>query len=382
MTDDDFESRVLGFEQERRRGGPREFAAFLDRPPASQGQERRRVADDGLVALDLGEVVVHALRALAAARAQVHADAVAAHHVQPGAEAGVAAEGVDAGEGPHQGLLGDVLGLVEVADRLGRSPVDALAQRPDELGEGRFVTGPRPLEQLGLVLAHFVPLVHGRSPGQGESRTQNLMSPETTPRLTAFPIRWGLPEIGAGRRMPSNHGLPARPGYTARRRGGRWRSDESSTTRREAAMSDDDPPIHILLAEDDDNDVRITRRAIKKGGLSATISVARDGQEALDILFRRPPHEDAARPDLVLLDINLPKINGVEVLRTVKQDDLLAAIPVLMLTTSARQEDVTTAYALGANTYICKPIRFARFVEVIRAVSTYWSRVARVPRLP
>lgn len=139
-------------------------------------------------------------------------------------------------------------------------------------------------------------------------------------------------------------------------------------------------PIRILLAEDDDNDVRITRRAIKKGGLNATITVARDGQEALDVLFRRPPYADAVHPDLVLLDINLPKINGVEVLRTLKSEPALRPTPVLMLTTSSRQEDITTAYALGANTYICKPIRFARFVEVIREVSHYWSRVARVPQ--
>jgi len=138
-------------------------------------------------------------------------------------------------------------------------------------------------------------------------------------------------------------------------------------------------PIHILLAEDDDNDVRITRRAIKKGGLAATIDVARDGQEALDVLFRRPPFDDAARPDLVSLDINLPKINGIEVLRTIKRDPVLQTIPVLMLTTSARNDDVNTAYALGANTYICKPIRFARFVDVIRDVAWYWSRIARVP---
>ena len=144
-------------------------------------------------------------------------------------------------------------------------------------------------------------------------------------------------------------------------------------------MTADAPAIHILLAEDDENDVRITRRAIKKGGLSATISVARDGQEALEFLFRRPPFADAPRPDLVLLDINLPKINGMEVLRTVKEDSSRRVIPVLMLTTSSRQEDVDTAYALGANTYICKPIRFARFVEVIREVSEYWSRLARVP---
>lgn len=134
-----------------------------------------------------------------------------------------------------------------------------------------------------------------------------------------------------------------------------------------------------MLAEDDDNDVRITRRAIKKGGLEATMSVTRDGQEAIDYLFRRPPFENAEAPDLVLLDINLPKVNGMEVLRTVKSDPNLRAIPVLMLTTSARQEDVAVAYAHGANAFICKPMRFSRFVEVLQELSDYWSGVARVP---
>lgn len=144
-------------------------------------------------------------------------------------------------------------------------------------------------------------------------------------------------------------------------------------------MNAEERPIHIMLAEDDDNDVRITRRAIKKGGLNATMSVTRDGQEALDYLLRKPPFEEAARPDLVLLDINLPKINGMEVLRSVKEDPALRNIPVLMLTTSARQEDVATAYAHGANAFICKPMRFARFVEVLQELSDYWSGVARVP---
>ncbi len=138
-------------------------------------------------------------------------------------------------------------------------------------------------------------------------------------------------------------------------------------------------PIRILLVEDDENDVRITRRAIEKGGLSAVIAVARAGQEALDYLARRPPFTDAPRPDLVLLDINLPKLNGMEVLRTTKADPDLRSVPILMLTTSSRPEDVATAYAHGANTFICKPIRFTRFVEVVRDVAEYWSRVARVP---
>ncbi len=138
-------------------------------------------------------------------------------------------------------------------------------------------------------------------------------------------------------------------------------------------------PMHIMLIEDDENDVRITRRAIQKGGLEADMSVTRDGQEALDFLYRRPPFEDARRPDLVLLDINLPKLNGMDVLREVKRDPALRSIPVLMLTTSARHEDVAAAYAHGANAFICKPIRFAKFVEVIRELSQYWGRVARVP---
>jgi CheY-like chemotaxis protein len=137
--------------------------------------------------------------------------------------------------------------------------------------------------------------------------------------------------------------------------------------------------MHILLAEDDDNDVRITLRAIDKGELEASVSVVRDGQEAIDFLRRVGPFAEARRPDLVLLDMNLPKLNGIEVLRTSKGDPELRAIPVLMLTTSQRQEDVATAYALGASAFITKPIRFSRFVEVIRDLATYWGEVARVP---
>lgn len=137
--------------------------------------------------------------------------------------------------------------------------------------------------------------------------------------------------------------------------------------------------MHILLAEDDENDVRITLRAIQKGGLDATMSVVRDGQEALDYLERGEGYAEARRPDLVLLDMNLPKLNGMEVLRAAKTNPALRAIPVLMLTTSQRQEDVATAYALGANAFICKPIRFSRFVEVVRELATYWSKVARIP---
>ena len=137
--------------------------------------------------------------------------------------------------------------------------------------------------------------------------------------------------------------------------------------------------LHILLAEDDDNDVRITRRAILKAGIAADLSVVRDGQEAMSFLFRRPPYQDAPRPDLVLLDMSLPKVDGMEVLSAVKQNRALAAVPVVMLTTSTRQEDAQTAYTLGGNTFIAKPIRFARFVEVIREIGIFWGEIADRP---
>lgn len=139
--------------------------------------------------------------------------------------------------------------------------------------------------------------------------------------------------------------------------------------------------IDLMLVEDDENDVRITKRALKKSGLDGELIVTRDGQEALDYLYSRPPFDDGQhrRPGLVLLDINIPKVNGIEVLRTLKEDPALRAIPVLMLTTSTRQEDVAAAYAHGANGYICKPIQFSRFVEVIRSLAEYWIQVARVP---
>lgn len=139
-------------------------------------------------------------------------------------------------------------------------------------------------------------------------------------------------------------------------------------------------PIEILLVEDDENDLRITQRALAKSAVPAHIRVVRDGQEALDYLRERPPYVGRKRPGLVLLDISLPKMNGMDVLRTVKSDPVLRPIPILMLTTSARPEDIATAYAHGANGYVCKPIHFARFVEVVSDVSEYWGRVARVPR--
>ncbi|MCK6570515.1 response regulator [Myxococcota bacterium] len=137
--------------------------------------------------------------------------------------------------------------------------------------------------------------------------------------------------------------------------------------------------FEILLVEDDENDIRITERALARSAMSARIEVVRDGQAALDYLQHKPPYERQRRPNLVLLDISLPKVNGMDVLREVKADPTLRSIPVLMLTTSSRAEDVATAYAHGANGYVCKPIHFARFVEVIADLSVYWGKVALLP---
>lgn len=137
--------------------------------------------------------------------------------------------------------------------------------------------------------------------------------------------------------------------------------------------------LHILLAEDDDDDVRITRRAIRKAEVMATLDVARDGQESLDYLNQTGAFVGAHRPDLVLLDINLPRVNGLQVLKQIKQSPELHTIPTVMLTTSARQEEVNLAYLYGANGFISKPLRFTEFVDVLRTMSIYWSNIARVP---
>ena len=139
-------------------------------------------------------------------------------------------------------------------------------------------------------------------------------------------------------------------------------------------------PIEILLVEDDDNDIRITQRALARSAMLAHIEVVRDGQAALDYVQGKPPYAGRRRPELVLLDISLPKVNGIEVLRSMKADPTLRPIPVLMLTTSSRPEDVATAYAHGANGYVCKPIHFARFVEVVADLSEYWGQVALLAR--
>jgi two-component system response regulator len=142
------------------------------------------------------------------------------------------------------------------------------------------------------------------------------------------------------------------------------------------------PPHAILLVEDNDAEVKIAQRALRESGFAGGLLIVHDGQEALDYLFRQGAHadDDGWRcPDLILLDLNLPRVNGREVLERLRASPALKAVPVVVLSTSARQEEVEEAYAAGANTYIQKPQDFARFVEVLRAVRGYWLDIALLP---
>jgi two-component system response regulator len=142
-------------------------------------------------------------------------------------------------------------------------------------------------------------------------------------------------------------------------------------------------PAHaILLVEDNPADVKITQRAIRESGLPVDLIVVRDGQEAVEYLLREGGQADAASwrsPDLILLDLNLPKMNGREVLERVRATPALRTVPVVVLTTSRRQEDVQQMYAAGANTYIEKPHDFQRFVQVLQTIHRYWMDLALLP---
>ena len=138
-------------------------------------------------------------------------------------------------------------------------------------------------------------------------------------------------------------------------------------------------PIEILLVEDNPGDVRLTREALRENKVNNNLHVAVDGTEALDFLFRRGKYVDAPHPDLVLLDLNLPKKNGREVLAEVKADPLLRRIPVVILTTSDAEQDILASYDLHANCYITKPVDLDRFIEVVKSIEGFWLCVVKLP---
>lgn len=138
--------------------------------------------------------------------------------------------------------------------------------------------------------------------------------------------------------------------------------------------------VQILLVEDNPDDVLITRRALERSRVANDLHVAGDGKEAMDFVFRTGAFGPATpRPDLILLDINLPRANGMEILRKIRANDETSCIPVIMLSASNRDEDVMTSYKLGSNTYIQKPVEFDKFLHALDVLGQYWIAIARLP---
>jgi CheY-like chemotaxis protein len=143
---------------------------------------------------------------------------------------------------------------------------------------------------------------------------------------------------------------------------------------------DADRMIEILLVEDDPGDVVMTREAFQDYKVRNTLHVVNDGVEAMAFLRKEGEFADRPRPDLVLLDLNLPKMDGREVLEAIKSDPELASIPVVVLTTSENEDDVLRSYSLHANAYVTKPVDFERFIEVVRQIDEFFVSVVRLPR--
>jgi len=148
----------------------------------------------------------------------------------------------------------------------------------------------------------------------------------------------------------------------------------SSAERRQEGRTSVTSEGQVLLAEDSDTDAELTVRALRRGGLVGTIVRARDGAEALDYLFHRGVFADRAKalPRLVLLDLHMPRVDGLEVLRQIKSSPPLRGIPVVMLTSSNAQEDIAASYGLGTNSYLVKPVDFTRFVADVAEAGRYW----------
>lgn len=138
-------------------------------------------------------------------------------------------------------------------------------------------------------------------------------------------------------------------------------------------------PIDILLVEDNPGDVRLTREAMKEAKLGNELHVVADGVEAMAFLRRQGAYRNAVRPDLVLLDLNLPLKNGREVLAEIKNDPKLRRIPVVVLTTSEAEADIVKAYDLHANCYITKPVDLDQFLTVVRAIEDFWVTIVKLP---
>ena len=139
-------------------------------------------------------------------------------------------------------------------------------------------------------------------------------------------------------------------------------------------------PMHVLLVEDSPGDVRLTQEAFRDANSSIRLHVATDGVEAMAFLRREGSHVDAPRPDIILLDLNLPRMDGREVLAHIKADDGLKTIPTVILTTSDSEADIVESYQLHANCYLSKPVRFEEFESLVRSINDFWLTKVKLPR--
>ncbi len=144
-------------------------------------------------------------------------------------------------------------------------------------------------------------------------------------------------------------------------------------------MVHDNRPVEILLVEDNPGDERLTREALKEGKVYSNLHWVKDGVEAMEFLRRNGKYKDVPRPDIILLDLNLPKKDGREVLQDIKNDAELRRIPVVVLTTSKAEEDVLRTYELHANCYVTKPVDLEKFIVVVKSIDVFWLTVATLP---
>ena len=138
-------------------------------------------------------------------------------------------------------------------------------------------------------------------------------------------------------------------------------------------------PVEILLVDDNPGDIRLTQEALKDGKVLNNLHVAEDGLEALEFLRKKGEFKDEITPDLILLDLNLPKRNGREVLSEIKGDELLKHIPVVILTISRAEEDIIKSYELHANCYITKPVDMNQFIKIVRSIENFWFSIVKLP---
>jgi CheY-like chemotaxis protein len=142
----------------------------------------------------------------------------------------------------------------------------------------------------------------------------------------------------------------------------------------------DGRPAEVLLVEDSPGDVRLTREALKEGKVRNNLSVVSDGVEAMEFLRREGKYAQAPRPDIVLLDLNMPRKDGREVLAEMKSDESLKRIPVVILTTSEAEQDILKTYDLHANCYLTKPVDLEQFISIVKSVEDFWLTIVQLPR--